>query len=232
MTRAPSDFLIVAILKCSPFPSPIKCHELSLVLPDKIHNHRSIIFTEDAPPAMPLNVQHVSVEGVTGEPSPKEKEKNNPQTPPPLLPPPSAPKPPPPFAQDDERDFKRVGKMAYNWAIALLTISVVLLLTTPQALDHTERVFLYAAGTCLACLSLVTAVGLIYYSVLSHPGAQLAKVQERAMGFSAVNLVMAVIFRLALLIPIPLFLKIMAPIILLAGLLLLSIYLTDKIKAT
>ncbi|XP_042456996.1 probable protein phosphatase 2C 5 [Zingiber officinale] len=65
--------------------------------------------------------------------------------------------------------------MAYNWAIALLTISVVLLLTTPQALDHTKRVFLYAAGTCLACLSLVTSVGLIYYSVLSHPGAQLAK---------------------------------------------------------
>ncbi|KAG6507690.1 hypothetical protein ZIOFF_033041 [Zingiber officinale] len=65
--------------------------------------------------------------------------------------------------------------MAYNWAITLLTISVALLLTTPQVLDHTERVFLYAAGTCLACLSLVTSVGLIYYSILSHPGAQLAK---------------------------------------------------------
>ncbi|XP_042379971.1 zinc finger MYM-type protein 1-like [Zingiber officinale] len=97
--------------------------------------------------------------------------------------------------------------------------------------DHTERVFLYAAGTCLACLSLVTSVGLIYYSVLSHPGTQLAKVQERVMGFSAVNPVLTVIFRLAL-IPIPLFLKIMAPIILLTGILLLSIYLTDKIKVT
>ncbi|KAG6472521.1 hypothetical protein ZIOFF_069986 [Zingiber officinale] len=68
--------------------------------------------------------------------------------------------------------------MAYNWAIALFTISVALLLTTPQALDHTERVFLYAAGTCLACLSLITSVGLIYYSILSHPGAQLAKLQK------------------------------------------------------
>ncbi|KAG6528706.1 hypothetical protein ZIOFF_010890 [Zingiber officinale] len=68
--------------------------------------------------------------------------------------------------------------MAYNWAITLLTISIALLLTTPQVLDHTERVFLYAAGTCLACLSLVTSVGLIYYSILSHLGAQLAKLQK------------------------------------------------------
>ncbi|XP_074563461.1 uncharacterized protein LOC141820076 [Curcuma longa] len=175
---------------------------------------------------MSHNVEHFSGEGVIGEPSPEEQ--TNPQSPPP----PSPPLPPAASAPNDDSDFKRVGKMAYTWAIALLAISVTLLLTNPYSIDHADRVVLYAASTALAFLSLIAAVGLIYYSILSHPGAQLAKVQKKMMGFSGVTLVLSVLSRLALLIPFLLFLTIITSMILFAGLLLLLIYLAHKIKAT
>ncbi|XP_074563471.1 uncharacterized protein LOC141820086 [Curcuma longa] len=191
---------------------------------------------DDALPAMSVEGPDRSSGERNQEPSPEE---TDPQTPPPPpsdrvdlptrpdyhpLPNASAPEPTPLPAADDDRDYERVGKMTYNWALALLSISVTLLLTDPHPVNHPDRIVLYAASTALTCLSLIAAVGLIFYSILRQPSAQLAKMQGTMMSFSAVTLVLAVLSRLALLIPSLLFLAVMASVIMLTGLLLLPIY--------